>query len=132
MSLLARLEAEAEHLYQLLDHMANFQRINYGGVQSKTQALLDDVKAHMDATRAPDADPMVLTIYGPEGATVNSPIEPAPAPAPVDPVPAPTPDVVPAAPAAVQEPAALPAATDTTAPAAVQEPAATGTTAPAA
>lgn len=118
MSLLARLEAEAEHLYQLLDHMANFQRTNYGGIQPKTQALLDDVKAHMDATRAPDADPMVVTIYGPEGATVHNPIEPAPAPAPVDPVPAPTPDVVPAAPAAVQEPAALPAATDTTAPAA--------------
>jgi len=109
MSLLARLEAEAEHLLSLLEHIADHQLKNFGGVQPQTQALLDDVKSHVEATAPAPA---------PEPAPVVDPVVDAPAPvvAPVDPVSAPTTDVVPEAPAAVQESAALPAATNTTAP----------------
>jgi hypothetical protein len=100
MSLLARLEAEAEHLLSVLKHMADHQLKNFGGVQPQTQALLDDVKAHVDATApAPEPAPVVAPVVD----------TPAPVAAPVDVASASTVDVVPETPAA---------ATDTTAPAA--------------
>lgn len=105
MSLLKRLEEQAEHLLEVIEHMAETQKRNFGGVQPQTQELLDAVQEHVDAnTPAPVVDTVVDA--------------PAPVVAPVDATPAPTVDVVPEAPAAVQEPATLPAATDTTAPAA--------------
>jgi len=87
MSLLHKLEAEAEHLLALLMHVAEGQKSAHGDVQPQTQELLDAVQAHVDAT-------------APTPVEAPAPVEPAPVAVDPTPAPAPVADPAPATPAA--------------------------------